>query len=404
MATTKYGPVRVWDQYRLLRILNCPLALAIIGGLYGMVLAGFLLWAFASDVSKLVHAAQPHTDARLAPGSLSVGSVSEGYDGQFYYRMAVSPFSTAREVGGVRFDLGSHRQQRIGYPLLVRLASGGDRDLVPWAMLGVNLLGLVVLGAISGALAHDSGRHALFGLLFVAYPGFVYTLGLDLAEILASTFMLGGILCLRRRQPLAAALLWSFAVLTRETTAVVPIAMALTWAWQALSRRPGRHAPVGDLLAALIPLVVAAAWQVYLHHAWGHFGPESSSKDLLRFPLAGIISQRNVFYPASGAGVFRLLSLGLIVLMITVGLLVIRRSSAPLHEKVALVLGAVILTVLSGAIWAGATGFMRAGTEAYLLASLVIMGAHRWRMVWLLCLPVVGVWALTAASVVAKAY
>jgi len=47
---------------------------------------------------------------------------------------------------------------------------------------------------------------------------------------------------------------------------------------------------------------------------------------------------------------------------------------------------------------------MRAGTEAYLLASLVIMGAHRWRMVWLLCLPVVGVGALTAASVVAKAY
>jgi hypothetical protein len=271
-------------------------------------------------------------------------------------------------------------------------------------MLGVNLMGLIALGAISGAIAHDSGRHVLLGLLFVAYPGFVYTLGLDLAEILASTFMLGGILCLRRRQRLAAALLWSLAVLTRETTAVVPIAMALTWAWQAFSPRPGRRAPVGDLLASLIPLLVAAAWQIYLHHAWGHFGPESSSKNLLRFPLAGIISQRNAFSPASGAGLFRLLSLGLIVLMVTVGLLVIRRSSAPLHEKVALVLGTVVLTVLSGAIWAGATGFMRAATEAYLLAGLVVMSTHRWRMVWLLYLPVVGVGALTAASVVAKAY
>jgi hypothetical protein len=404
MATTKYRPVRVWDQYRLRRILNRPLAPAIISGLYGMVLAGFLLWAFAGDASKLVHAAQPHTDARLAPESLSVGSVSEGYDGQFYYRMAVSPFSTAREAGGVRFDTGPYRQQRIGYPLLVRLAAGGDRDLVPWAMLGVNLMGLVALGAIGGALAHDSGRHVLLGLLFVAYPGFIYTLGLDLAEIVASTFMLGGILCLRHRQRLAAALLWSLAVLTRETTAVVPIAIALTWAWQAFRRRPGRRAPVGDLIASLIPLVVAAAWQVYLHHAWGNFGPESSSKELLGFPLAGIISQRDAFSPTSGVGLFRLLSLGLIMLMITVGLLVLRRSSAPLHEKVALVLGTVVLTVLSGAIWAGATGFMRAGTEVYLLAGLVVMSAHRLRMVWLLCLPVVVVGALTAASVVDKAH
>ena len=66
-------------------------------------------------------------------------------------------------------------------------------------------------------------------------------------------------------------------------------------------------------------------------------------------------------------------------------------------------LATVVLTVLSGYIWAGATSFMRAGTEAYLLASLVIMSARHWRMVSLLCLPVVGVWALSAASVVYKA-
>jgi hypothetical protein len=398
-----HRPVRIWDQYQLRRILDRPLAPAIIAGLYGMIFAAFLLWASAGDVSKLVHAAPPHTDARLVPGSLSVGSANQGFDGQFYYRMALSPFSTAPEAGGVRFDIGPYRQQRIGYPLLVRLASGGDRDLVPWAMLGVNLLGLVALGAIGGALARDSGRHVLLGLLFVAYPGFVYTLGFDLAEILASTFMLGGILCLRRRQLLAAALLWSLAILTRETTAVVPIAMALTWTWQAFRRRSDRSAPVADLLAFLIPLVVAAAWQVYLERAWGHFGLESSTENHLRFPLAGIISQRSAFSPASGAGLFRLVSLGLIVLMITLGLLALRRSSVPLHEKVALVLATVVVAILSGYVWAGATSFMRACTEAYLLASLVIMSTRHWRMVSLLCLPVVGVWALSAASVVYKA-
>jgi hypothetical protein len=403
VTTAKHQPVRVWDQYQLWRILNRPLAPAIIAGLYGMIFAAFLLWASAGDPSKLVHAAEPYTDVRAAPPSLSVSSVNQGFDGQFYYRMAVSPFSTASEAGGVRFDIGPYRQQRIGYPLLVWSASGGDRDLVPWAMLGVNLVGLAALGAIGGAIARDSGRHALLGLLFAAYPGFVYTLGFDLAEIMASTLLLSGVICLRRGQALPTALLWTLAALTRETTVVVPIGMALAWAWQAFRGRSGRM-PISGLIASLIPLMAAAAWQVYLHHAWGHFGFESGRENNLRFPFAGLFAERTAFSPISGAGLFRLVSLGFIMLVITIGLLVVRRSSAPLHEKIALVLATVVLTLLSGYVWAGATSFMRAGTEAYLLSSLVIVSAHRWRMMWLLCLPVVGVWALTAASVVVKVH
>jgi hypothetical protein len=282
------------------------------------------------------------------------------------------------------------------------LASGGDRDLVPWAMLGVNLVGLMMLGAVGGTLARDLGHSALTGLLFVAYPGFVYALGFHLAEIMASALLLGGILCLRRGRPLSAALLLALAVLTRETTLVVPIGMAVTFAWQAF-RRQSKSIPAGGFLACLVPLMAATAWQTYLHHVWGHFSVESGSENNLRLPFVGLFSQRTAFSPASGAGLFRLVSLGLIVLIITISLFVLRRSSSPLHEKVALVLAIVIVTLLSGFIWAGATSFMRACTEAYLLATLMILSDRRSRMVPLLCPPVVGVWALSAASVVVKA-
>lgn len=218
---------------------------------------------------------------------------------------------------------------------------------------------------------------------------------------MASALLLGGVLCLRRGQALPAALLLTFAVLTRETTAVVPIGIAIAWAWLAV-RRPGRP-PVGGLVTSLVPLAAAGAWQLHLLRAWGHLGLESSSENNLRLPFAGLLSQRAAFAPTSGAGLFRLVCLGLVVLMVTVGLLVLRRSQASLHEKVALVLATVVLTLLSGYVWAGATSFMRAGTEAYLLAVLVIMHDRRWPMAALLGPPVVGVWALSAAAVLAKA-
>jgi hypothetical protein len=402
VLTSRIQPARVRDRLqRLLPALDRPLVPAALAGVCGLILAGALLLASGGDVSELVHAAPPYTSERAA-GSLNVGAARTGFDGQFFYRLALSPFSTAADVGGVRFDIGSYRQQRIGYPLVVRLASGGDRDLVPWALLGVNVAGLAVLGGVGGALARDAGRHALLGLLFVAYPGFLYTLGLDLAEIVASALLLSGLLCVRRGRALAAALLLVFAVLTRETTAVGPAGIVAAWAWLAVWRRPERP-PLGGLLAGLVPLVAAGAWQLYLLGAWGRLGLESASENNLRSPFMGLLAERAAFAPTSAAGLLRLASLGLVVLVLALGLSALGRSVAPLHEKVALVLATVLLTLLSAYICAGATSFMRACTEAYLLAGLVVVGDPRWRRARLLASPVAAVWALSAVAVLIKA-
>ena len=249
-------------------------------------------------------------------------------------------------------------------------------------------------------------RFALWGLAFAMYPGFVYSIGFDLAEVLAGAFLLAGLLFARRRRWVATAVFLSFAVLTRETTAIVPISLGLAWLWdrrQAVSTRIG---PIsrGRLMAGIVPLAIAVGWQLDVRARWGQFPLASSGDKNLRFPFAGLADTfGKMLPPSSGAEAFRWLSLGFVVGVLGLGFAAIRRSTAESHEKIALVAGTILLTLLSPFIWGGATSFMRATTESCLLAILIILGAPRPNIRRLLIAPVGVIAAVTAASEVAKA-
>nr|MBA3281344.1 hypothetical protein [Acidimicrobiia bacterium] len=138
---------------------------ALIGALLALGFAGALLIRADGDVSLLVHAAPPWTDvADDTRGSLTVQPAEDGFDGQFFYRLGTSPWSTDRTVHGVTFDLGSLRNARWGYGALAFVASAGDPDLVPWALVGLNVVAAAAVGAVGGGLARSSGRHAAWGL------------------------------------------------------------------------------------------------------------------------------------------------------------------------------------------------------------------------------------------------
>jgi hypothetical protein len=117
----------------------------------------------------------------------------------------------------------------------------------------VNLAAMAAVGALSGGLARASGHHALWGLLIAAYPGFAYSLSLDLTEIVATACLLAGLLALRRRRYRAATIALVLAVLTRETTVIVPVGVLLAWGWGPNARHNplaakagcsgGRHCP-----------------------------------------------------------------------------------------------------------------------------------------------------------------
>ena len=170
----------------------------------GLVLAVVFLVALlvraGGDVSLLVHAAPPWTDPTAARPSLTVQPAEDGFDGQFFYRLGVAPWSTDETVAGVTNDLPALRNARWGYGALAWVASRGDPDLVPWSLVAVNLAAAGALGAVGGGLARTSGRHAAWGLLVVLWPGFAYSLSLDTSELVATTVALGGLLALRHRR------------------------------------------------------------------------------------------------------------------------------------------------------------------------------------------------------------
>ncbi len=368
---------------------------------FGLALAQVVLFLVLAngDVSRLVHAAPPFTDPASAPASLTVGPQGTGFDGQMYYRLAEAPISTAPTVNGVTLDLPAVRSARIGYPLLAGALSLGQVALLPWALVGVNLLAAGALAAAVAGIAVDAGRSAGWGLVAVAFPGFVYTLGFDLAELTAVALLALGMLAARRSRWLPAAAFWSGAVLTRETAAVLPLAAAAVLAVDVLRRRTLDR---GLALAAGGPLLVLLVWQLSLGQVFGELPVLSSGEKNIGLPLQGLLESAGKFAPTSTDGLFRLISLAGLLALLGIALACVRQSAATRVEKTALVLAAAVLSTLSPFVWAGATSFMRAAAELGLLVTVVAAtSASRTRLL----LPVVvgGVTLLTLASQVVKA-
>src|SRR3954447_9864368 len=69
------------------------------------------------DWSRFVSAGDQYCDPTATPEALFVAKNSSGYDGQFYYRLSLAPFSHRAIERGIRFDSPPYRSQRIIYPL-----------------------------------------------------------------------------------------------------------------------------------------------------------------------------------------------------------------------------------------------------------------------------------------------
>jgi hypothetical protein len=147
-----------------------------------------------------------------------------GYDGQFYYFLAVDPAH-----GKDYMDAPGVIYSRIGYPATVRALSGGDPAVIPYMMVLVNILA-VVGGTL--AVAFFLRRHGLppaLALLYGFYPGLVLSVLRDLTEPLAFGLAAAALLVFDPRSKLrlfGSASLFGLAMLTRETVALFPAIMA----------------------------------------------------------------------------------------------------------------------------------------------------------------------------------
>lgn len=186
---------------------------------------------------------------------------SKGYDGQFVYTIAreLQPKSAAPYL-----DVPAYRYQRILMPILARLLSFGDLDLLPWVLL---LIGLVSLAAVTWAVAVllvEQNVSAWYALILGLFPGLLFALILDLPEPLAYALATWGLVWLGRGNKWLAWICLGLAVFAKEVTLIFVAATLI----DDIVHKDYRSA-LGLTLIAALPFVL---FQFWLFDQFGQFG------------------------------------------------------------------------------------------------------------------------------------
>ena len=378
---------------RLLAFLDSPACCGILAllAMLAFTLARWQRWS-NGHISTWILVGQRYAGPGLAHGIPLRGGT--GYDGQFFYRLAMNPANLNSTAYGITFD-APYRLMRIGYPALVWLASLGHGGMVPFMLVAVNVAAMVVMAVVGGSFARDGGYPALCGLLVPAYFGLLTSVSRDTAEPVACAFLLAGLLAVRRRRPVLAGVLLACGALTRETAMVAVLAIAVVRCGSLLRRRelPGRPDS-----AWLLPAIAFPAWELVCKFATGNLplladgnqnagAPFIAAFDAIRHNAAQLTWTRFTNIDDW------MLELAVLVVVATLALCCWRRTQAPLHERVALVAYLVEICVVTPSTWNSITADLRSFVEVYLIAIVVLLGVRPTRRTWWL-LALAAAWAL----------
>jgi len=350
-------------------------------------LARWQTWAHG-HISRFIlvgrHFAAP---SQLPPG-MPVAK-TYGYDGQFFYRLAVNPLNFAHTAYGITMDR-PYRYMRIGYPALTWLVSLGQHSLVPVMLVAVNVAAIGALGYLGGVFAVRGGRHALAGLLVPGYFGLITSVSRDTAEPLAAVLLLAGLLAVRDRRPVLAGVLLAYGALTRETVMVAVAAIAIIRVTGIARGRVTGSRPGRDDLAWVVPSVAFAAWQVVVKAAIGSFplladGGRNAGAPFIAPLMAFEHNLGHIHLHQFEQYDLWFLELAILVLFSVAALVCLVSTSAPVHERLAFVLYLVEICVVTPSTWNSLDADMRSFIEVYLLAVIILLGTPRRRFpAWLL--------------------
>jgi hypothetical protein len=370
----------------LARRTNRPAAAALIATLAAVAftLTRWQTWAHG-NIGRFILVGRHFAVVSQLPHGMPVAK-TYGYDGQFFYRLALNPLNFHHTAYGITMDR-PYRYMRVGYPALTWLVSLGQHNLVPVMLVVVNIAAIGALGYLGGIFAVDGGRHALAGLLMPGYFGLLTSLSRDTAEPLAAVCLLAGLLAVRRRRPVLAAMLLAFGALTRETVMVAVAALAVM---RVLGILRGRARPGRQDLAWAIPAAAFVAWQVVV---WAAIGSVPLLADGGRNAGTPFIAPVHAFLHNLGHVHLHqfeqydlwFLELAILVCFSLAALLCLRSTSAPGHERLAFVLYLIEICVVTPSTWNSLDADMRAFIEVYLLAVIILLGSPRRTLgAWLL--------------------
>jgi hypothetical protein len=365
---------------------NRPAVAALIATLAAaaFTLVRWQTWAHG-HISRFILVGRHFATLSQLPPGMPVAK-TYGYDGQFFYRLAINPLNFHHTAYGITMDR-PYRYMRIGYPVLTWAVSAGQHFLIPVMLVAVNIAAIGALGYLGAVFAAQGGRHALAGLLMPGYFGLLTSLSRDTAEPLAAVCLLAGLLAIRSRRPVLAAALLAYGALTRETVMVAVAAIAIL---RMIGMLRGRARPGREDLAWAVPTVIFAAWQVVVKAGTGSIAlladggrnagaPFIAPFEAFRHNLAHIhlhqFEQFDLWF----------LELAILVCFSVAALLCLRATRAPGHERLAFVLYLVEICVVTPSTWNSLDADMRSFIEVYLLAVIILLGIPRRTLgTWLL--------------------
>jgi hypothetical protein len=344
------------------------MASALAAAVYGLFLLA-RLYTHGFDASYFVVAGTDHYDSASADPSLRSIRPGAGYDGQYYYRLAIEPFSRRLVDHGIAFNMPAYRQQRILYPLLAWIASAGNPARVPVVLILLNYIGLCAIAWIGGTFAMAASRHSLWGFAFSLYPGFIFTLSRDLTEIVASSLLLAGLLRLHQSRNGFSVICLTLSVLARETTLIVPVAILVrkVLSYPKASKRR-------DVLLHTIPIVVYATWRAYLRWAWTGVRDIPIFGGAIGLPFGGLTNLwfRAIANPESSLVIW-CAETCLLAFLAVRSLQILHQYPEFSAEKIALLLYLALAVCLTPSFWVEDQAFLRVTTEIFLIGSLAML-------------------------------
>lgn len=332
-----------------------------------MVVTAVLYGAFVAlqvrgDVSRFVVAGDELSDPARVPGGVSVEH-SAGYDGQFYLRLALSPFSKAQVEHGIRLDYPVYRAQRIVYPLIVNVLSFGSVTMTLWLLVLVNVAAVCAVSGVSARLLEYYGIAGAYGIVVALFPSFLLTVRRDLTEAVELAFVMAGVLAIVKQRWLPAALLLALAALSKEPSLLVPgAALAVI-----VVDRNGRR------LWLLIAPAAYFAWKLFLFHYFA-LPITLFNNSVLGIPFA-VAAPRvaSLIPPASRGDAVVLLEIALLAAFVVLVGIAFRKSRAPLEVKLAWLGYALLVSTLGPLFWDDDWSFLRPATELGALGALIML-------------------------------
>lgn len=321
---------------------------------------------------------------------------SAGYDGQFFYRLALDPITHRKVDRGITLDRPSQRMQRIGYPLLAHILSFGDRTLTPFVLVALNLAGLGLLCWAATGIATLFGRPAWQGLIIPLYPGLLLSLSRDTAEIVAAAFATLAVHAALRSHSWRAGLLGCAAALTRETTLFYLTGFGMVAAFAAVRERRW-DSRVG---AFLLPVAALAIWQAVLIATWKQTSFGDVGNDDFGWPLIDLATAFHRDVVALGEPHFPFMQLYspltkvfVIAQAALVGVALARRRALDWRLAAPWLLYVTMAGLFTDAIWVEPFGYLRVIVDLYVVGCIVLLSLPAERIVKGLVVAAPIIWA-----------